>query len=121
MNPSALPGLRFAIGAGAWAFPRQTTKLFGLTLGGHPEAEFLGRLFGIRDIALGAGTLASSGDSQKLWWQLGIVCDLADAAAAIISIRDGGPKRAGVLSALTALSAVGMGVAALSSDSSSAG
>jgi hypothetical protein len=113
LNPSStLPALRLAIGAGAWAAPGLTGKVFGFkNIDTNHEALFMARLFGVRDVALGAGALAAKADAGKLWWQLGIVCDLADAAAGVISLRSGGPKVPAVLSTITALSAVGLGVA----------
>jgi|SRR6516165_9656142 hypothetical protein len=119
MNPKqALPGLRIAIGGGAFLAPYTTSRIFGLDPTDNNEAIFLGRLFGIRDVALGIGQM-SSGDDNALWWQLGVICDLGDALAAVIGLRSGLPKRAGVMSALTALAAAGMGIAALNSSGSS--
>ena len=119
MNPKqALPGLRFAVGAGAFAAPELTGKLFGLNTTDNHDAIFLGRLFGIRDVALGIGQTVASNESEGLWWQLGVVCDLADAVAAVLMIRAGGPKRAGVMSAATALTAAALGVSALTAGSS---
>ncbi len=115
MNPSQLlPGIRIAIGGGMWAFPELTGKAFGAKLAGNHEALFLGRLFGIRDVALGIGQIANSGG---MWWQLGVVCDVADAAAAVISIKAGGPKVTGVLAGATAVAAAGLGIAALAGGS----
>jgi hypothetical protein len=111
-----LPGLRLAIGAGAWALPDQTGKVFGFALKDNHEAVYLGRLFGIRDIALAAGPRATSGASRRLWWQLGIVCDLSDAAAGVLALRGGGPKRASIMATLTALAAAGLGAAALAAE-----
>jgi hypothetical protein len=105
-----LPGIRLAIGAGMWAAPELTGKAFFANLKGNHEAVFLGRLFGIRDVAFGIGQLTSSGGA---WWQLGVVCDLADAAAAVMTIRAGGPKVTGVLAGATAISAAAMGIATL--------
>jgi hypothetical protein len=115
LNPSStLPALRVAIGGGAWAAPGLTGKAFGFkNIDTNHEALFMARLFGVRDIALGAGALASSGDANRLWWQIGVVCDLADAAAGVISFKAGGPKVPAVLSILTALAAAGLGVAVL--------
>jgi hypothetical protein len=107
-----LPGIRLAIGGGMWAAPELTGKAFFANLKGNHEAVFLGRLFGIRDVALGIGQLTNSGGA---WWQLGVVCDLADAAAAVMTIRAGGPKLTGVLAGATAISAAAMGVAVLAS------
>lgn len=112
-----LAGLRIAIGAGAWATPTLAGKLFGLDPDNNPQASYLARLFGIRDIALGIGTTASTGASRRLWWQLGIACDLMDAAAAGIGGRDGSlPKRAAVLAGGTALVAAGIGIAGLAAE-----
>ncbi|HTX45330.1 MAG TPA: hypothetical protein VMD48_03585 [Solirubrobacteraceae bacterium] len=119
MNPKqALPAVRFAIGAGAFAAPVLTGKAFGLSTKDNHEAVFLGRLFGIRDLALGIGQTLSSGEGNALWWQLGIVCDFGDAIAAFKMFKAGGPKVASVLAGATALSAVGLGIAALSAPAS---
>jgi hypothetical protein len=119
LNPSTtLPALRVAIGGGAWAAPGVTGKAFGFkNIGSNHEALYMARLFGVRDIALGAGALAAKGPSSRLWWQLGVVCDLADAAAGVISFRSGGPKVPAVLSTITALAATGLGIAVLASAS----
>ncbi len=109
-----LAGLRMSIGVGAWAAPSTTGKLFGLKPDENPQSPYLARLFGIRDIALGAGTLASSGKSRSLWLQLGVVCDAADAAAGFLAGKDGSlSKPAATLVTGTALLAAGLGVAAL--------
>jgi hypothetical protein len=111
---SILAGLRASIGVGAWAAPSLTGKMFGLKPDENPQSPYLARLFGIRDIALGAGTLASSGKSRSLWLQLGVACDAADAAAGFIAGRDGSlSKPAAALVTGTALTAVALGVAAL--------
>src|SRR3954453_12892700 len=115
MNPiSVLAGLRATIGVGAYLAPNLTGRLFGLDPAGNPQATFLARLFGVRDLALGAGTLNSDGDARRQWIQLGMVCDLADAGAAYLAGRNGTlPRPAAVLAGGTALSAVAMGAAAL--------
>jgi hypothetical protein len=109
-----LPAIRLAIGGGMWAAPELTGKAFLANLEGNHEAVFLGRLFGIRDVALGIGQMTNAGGA---WWQLGLVCDLADAAAAVLSIRAGGPKATGVLAGVTAISAAGLGILALTGGS----
>jgi hypothetical protein len=115
-NPTTvLPALRIAVGAGAWAFPALTGKVFGFNSMDNPETVYMGRLFGVRDVVLGAGVLASSGEAKKLWWRLGILADLADATASYKGLKDGGPKRGMVMATATALFAVGLGVAAAGS------
>ena len=109
-----LAGTRMAIGAGAWAVPRISGRLFGLDVDGNPQAPYLARLFGVRDIALGIGLITSSGGPQAQWLRLGIACDLADAAAGVISGRNGElPPVATVLVTGTAVLAAGMGIAAM--------
>jgi hypothetical protein len=116
MNPKqALPGLRIAIGAGAFFAPTITGKIFGLNTQDNTDAVFLGRLFGVRDVALGVGQMSSNGESGALWWQLGVVCDLGDALAALLFMKAGGSKRAGVMAAATALTGAGMGMAVMNS------
>jgi hypothetical protein len=122
LNPSStLPALRLAIGAGAWAAPGVTGKAFGFkNIDTNHEALFMARLFGARDVALGAGALAARAEAGKLWWQLGVVCDIADAAAGIISFRAGAPKVPAILSTITAISAAGLGIAVLAQSGKSA-
>lgn len=113
INPStALPAARLAIGAGAYAFPDLTGKVFGLNMTGNHEAVFMGRLFAVRDIVLGLGALTSTGEARALWWRLGILTDAADAATGYLGLKAGGPKRGMIMSTIAAVSAVGMGVAA---------
>jgi hypothetical protein len=113
-----ISGLRAQIGASAWLAPNLTGKLFGLDPEGNPQAAFMARLFGVRDIALAAGTLGSEGDARAKWLRVGIACDLADAAAAYLAGRNGTvPRHAAILAGGTALAAAGMGVAALNQPS----
>jgi hypothetical protein len=112
-----LSGLRIAVGVGAYTAPNLTGKAFGLDPVGNPQASFMGRLFGVRDLALGAGTMATSAESRRLWLQLGVLCDAADALSAVLAARRGVVSKpvAGLLAA-PAIAAVGMGVAALASE-----
>ena len=114
---SALPALRVAVGTGAWATPNLTGRLFGLDPKNNPQASFLARLFGIRDVALGIAAIQSTGPSKRLAWQLGLVCDAADAGAAWLAARNGTlPKPAAIMAGGVALAAVGLGVAALQAE-----
>jgi hypothetical protein len=81
--------LRIIIGVSSWVMPRVAGKLFGLDTVGNPQAPYLARLFGIRDVALGVGALQSTGAAQKQWLQLGVMCDAADALAGVAGKRDG--------------------------------
>jgi len=114
---NTLSALRVAVGTGAWATPNLAGKLFGLDPKNNPQSSYLARLFGIRDIALAVAATQSAGPSKKLAWQLGIVCDAFDVAAAALAGRNGTlPKHAAVLAGGTALVATGLGVAALQAE-----
>jgi hypothetical protein len=81
--------IRAVIGAVAWVAPRPSGKLFGLDSDGNPQAPYLGRLFGVRDIALAYGVLSSDGEARDRWLLAGLGCDIADAAAGIAGWRGG--------------------------------
>ncbi len=109
-----LVATRAAIGAGAWLMPRFSGRLFGLDPDANPQASYLGRLFGVRDVVLGVGLNSSSGAERQQWLRLGVACDLADAAAGVLAGRSGAlPKRATLLVTATALAAAAMGIAAM--------
>jgi hypothetical protein len=111
---SAMAGLRLGVGLGAWLFPRLAGRLFGLDVEGNPQLPYVARLFGVRDIVLGAGTYVSDGEAQNAWLRAGVACDAADFAAGLLSHRNGeiGPGTAVLVSA-PALAAVAMGLTAL--------
>ena len=116
-----LARLRGAVGAGAWLAPRFSGRLFGLDPEANPQAPYLGRLFGARDVALAVGLSASTGSERAQWLRLGIACDLADAAAGVLAgVRGELPKRATVLVTATALGAAALGIAGLQNQEQSA-
>ncbi|MBO9534359.1 MAG: hypothetical protein J7513_15410 [Solirubrobacteraceae bacterium] len=113
---TTLSALRLAVGAGAYAAPGLTGKVFGLDMTGNPQS-YLARLFGVRDIALAAAVYGAEGDARRLAWKLGIACDALDGVAAILGGRDGSlPKSTAISGGLTAFAAAGLGVAALLAD-----
>ena len=88
---------------------------FGLKPAENPQAPYLGRLFGARDVALGVGTLQATGEvPAPVAAQLGVAIDAADAVAAIAAGRAGylPPVAAGLVFA-PAVASVALGVAAL--------
>ena len=112
--------LRAAVGAGAWLAPRFSGRLFGLDPAANPQAPYLGRLFGARDVALAVGLSTSTGAERAQWLRLGVACDLADAAAGVLAGRRGElPKRATVLVTATALTVAALGIAGLQDQQSS--
>ena len=111
---SALVGLRLAVGLASWLTPRPAGKLFGLDVPANPQAPYLARLFGARDVALALGAFSSEGDARRQWLQAGLACDAADALAGLAGARGGYlPKPTSVLVTGTALSAVVLGAVAL--------
>ena len=113
----SLAGVRIAIGIGALVAPRLIAKLFGFDPEKNPQSSYFARLFGIRDIVLGVGTLRTTGPSRRLWWQLGIATDATDVASAVLGHKDGSMSTVTTaLAAGTAAMATGLGVAALAAE-----
>jgi hypothetical protein len=109
-----LVGLRTAIGAGSFLAPKITGRLFGLDVEANPQAPYLARLFGIRDVALAYGAGSNSGPQRAQWLQIGLACDLGDAVAGFLAGKDGElPMPTAILVTATALSAAALGLAAL--------
>src|SRR4029077_9036838 len=76
---------RIAVGGGAWLAPNLSGRLFGLDPEGNPQLSYIGRLFGARDVALGAGVLRSGRKQKDAWLMAGLACDVADTAAGVIA------------------------------------
>jgi hypothetical protein len=94
---------RIALGALAYAAP--TVGLRSLTFEGKPQASYLFRLFGARDVALGVLTLMAPPSQRLALVKAGIAVDAADAGAGLLALRGGAVnKPMGV--ALTAVAAV---------------
>ena len=105
---------RIAIGLVSVLFPRLAARLFLLNLRLNPQLAYMTRLFGAREIALGAITLAASEEAQTQLTGIGIAVDGTDAIASIAAARSGLiSKPAGVMVTIAALGAVGAGAAAL--------
>ncbi len=116
-----LIAVRGAIGAGAWLAPRLSGRLFGLDPDANPQAAYLGRLFGARDVALAFGLGSATGAQRASWLRIGLACDLADAAAGILAGRRGELNtRTTVLVTGTALGAAALGFAALNGEQETA-
>jgi len=117
-----LIGLRFVIGLGAWLAPRVSGRLLGLDPERNPQAPYIGRLFGARDVALGAGALSTEGDERARWLKAGLACDVADTAAGVAVGARGylGTVPAALVTA-AAVGAAALGVAALQAEDGSGG
>lgn len=85
----ALLGVRLGLGTSSWLTPKFVMVCMGLDPHANPHAAYMTRLFGIRDLTLGIGLLSTRGDARRLWWRLGMLCDLADSVGGVISARRG--------------------------------
>jgi hypothetical protein len=74
-------------GAVFWIAPGPTARVYGARIG--PGERLTARLAGVREVALAAGPLLSAKTDRRRWLQLGLACDLADAAATLIGQRRG--------------------------------
>ena len=112
-NPARTLGtLRLVVGVSAYASPTLTWGAAGM---GKPEDASTGvmtRMFAARELALGAGALSSDPSVRTATIKVGIGVDAMDALAYLKGLKDGAPKTS-AMSALLALTAVGLGVAAL--------
>ncbi len=105
---------RIGIGALSLIAPRLTAKLFLLDAKANPQLPYLARLFGSRELALGALTLASTGAARQRFVTAGIAVDGADVLTGLASTASGAvPKRTGLLLAVAAAGAVAAGVIGL--------
>lgn len=90
MNPvTGLALGRIVIGATALASPDLAGKLFRLDVARNPQLPYMSRMFGSREIALGAVTLLSKGAARRKLVALGMAVDGADAFAGYDAMRSG--------------------------------
>lgn len=90
---SAMSAMRMFAGGISWATPSLSSRLFGLgRLPDDANAGLVTRLFGVRDLVLGAALHHPEPAVQKAVLQAGLVCDAADVAASLIALRAGAPK-----------------------------
>jgi hypothetical protein len=109
-NVDGLAYGRIAIGSVALLAPRLAAKAFLLDPDANPQVPFVTRLFGPREIALGALTLATSGATRELLVKTGMAVDGADAFTGLAGMLNGSmPTKAGLLMTAVALGAVATG------------
>lgn len=95
MNPvTGLALGRIAIGAVSFGNPGLAASLFQLDIAANPQLPYLARLFGSREVALGALTLLARGRTRRTLVLAGIAVDLADAATGYLGIREGHVSKA---------------------------
>ena len=113
-SPLALLSALRLVGGGAFVMPRVGVKQLGL----HDDVEsaYVMRLFAARNIAMTLGLIASRDRARRLWWQAGIACDLLDAGAGVLALREGKPRQSAVVDTSASLLAAGLGIAGLITD-----
>lgn len=118
MNPvNGLALGRIAIGLTAFVSPDLAAKLFRLDAARNPQLPYMSRMFGSREIALGAITLLAKGGARRRLIALGMAVDGADAFAAYDAMRSGSVDRqTGVFLTAPALGAVATGALGLVAD-----
>ncbi|MEO8889029.1 MAG: hypothetical protein ABI429_07030 [Jatrophihabitantaceae bacterium] len=102
---------RVLLGGGFLLAPVASTRLLGVDTATAKRVSFLARMMAARDLAIGAGTAASStGDRNPAGWLLaGALADATDAVVIAGALKDGrarGPLAAGIVGGAVALSAI---------------
>ena len=109
-------GMRVLVGVAALAAPGQAFRGAGLDPRRNPQLPFMTRMFGVRDLVLGAGALASAGGDRRRWLQATVAADVGDLLAAVAGRRAGYlPTQGAVMLGLTAATGTALGIAALTS------
>lgn len=85
----ALAG-RVGFGVSSWLAPEAAFRPFGVRLGAGDSARYITRLFGSRDIALGALGLATQGAARRQVLAALCAADTIDCVAAVHAGRKGG-------------------------------
>ena len=113
-NVTGLAYGRIAVGTLSLLAPRLAAKAFLLDPDANPQVPFVTRLFGPREIALGALTLVASGAARRQLVQVGVAVDASDVFTGLAGAVSGAvPKKAGLLMTAVAAGAVATGVLAL--------
>ena len=108
---------RTALGVGALVAPKPTLRALALDVDQNPQAPYLTRIAGARDIALGVATFFASGAARRFMVATGIAVDSSDAFSAALALSSGTVSRGrAVYLAAPALAAAGVGIAGLVDD-----
>lgn len=102
---------RLVLGGGFLLAPVASTRVLGVDSATAKRVTFLAQMMAARDMAIGAGTAATStGDREPAGWLLaGAVADATDAVVIAKALNSGharGPVAAGIAGGAIALSAV---------------
>ena len=109
--------LRALVGILSWVSPTASWKVFSVgTIGTDPGARLITRLFGVRELALGAALHSPEPAVRKAALRTGIAIDGIDIVASLIALRRGGPKWIWLTFVAGASAFIGLGVAALAEE-----
>ena len=116
MNPiTGLSVARVAIGTLTLVAPGAAARLMRLDGEGQPQLSYLSRMFGSREIALGAVTLAAPREVRRTVLLAGVAIDACDAAAGLLAGRSRAvPKSTAALLTAPAVAAAVTGIAMVS-------
>jgi hypothetical protein len=103
---------RVGVGIGLLARPRLLTRAWIGADADRVGAQVLTRALGVRDLVIGAGTLAASGADRRPWLVAALVADATDLTVTLAAGR-ALPVRGRVLVSLAAGGGVAMGAIAL--------
>jgi hypothetical protein len=117
-----LLGARTVLGISTLLAPRLAGKAFFLDPADNPQLPAIGRMWGIRNLALAAGMYAATGANRAQWWRLQLAVDGLDFLAIATEWRRGAiPGPAAALMAGTALGATALGALSVAGESEQPG
>ena len=94
---TALCWTRTAVGAGMWLAPGRSARLFGLGPAlDQADPALVGRLFGVRDIALAQALRHPDPQLRRQALRLGVAVDTVDVVASLVAALRGG-RRSGLV------------------------
>jgi hypothetical protein len=101
---------RTTLGLSTLLAPRLAGRAFVLHPDDNPQLPVIGRMWGIRNLALAAGMYGASGASRTQWGRMQPVIDALDFAAITVEWRRGAvPGPSAALMAVTAVAATALG------------
>lgn len=80
----ALAG-RAAFGVASYVSPDTAWRSFGVRIPPGGSGRYLGRMFGVRDIALGAAGLLTTGKARRTVLTIAVAADVLDTGAALMA------------------------------------
>lgn len=117
----ALLGARTALGVSTLVAPRLAGRAFLLNPDDNPQLPAIGRMWGIRNLALAAGMYGASGENRGQWWRLQVAVDALDFVAIAAEWRRGAIEpAAAALMAATALGATALGALSAAAEADAA-